>query len=234
MKWHPVPSATPPYVTIAEDTHFGVWQRDPERGFIDEKMMALILPHVPEGYVAIDGGAFNGEYSIAMARKAAKVFAFEPNPSLYQNLLLNVMLGEHKNIEPLNKALYRRRDDVMESPGWDGSPTNLGGLSMGGGEQVLTQSIDSYAGSVGFIKLDVEGMEWEVLRGAIVVMREDRPRMWIEMNRGALAEYDQTPEALCKWLDEVMQYDVTPGTGKIGDDQWDALCLPREWVVTQR
>jgi hypothetical protein len=103
-------------------------------------------------HTAIDIGADSGEYTLFFLRRtnAARVLAFEPNPEalplLRENLKLN-SLAESSRLE---------------------LPTAMVGDSDGAGKV----SLDSLAGSMQlpcFIKMDVDGAEAEILRGAATV-----------------------------------------------------------------
>lgn len=50
-----------------------------------------------------------------------------------------------------------------------------------------------------FIKLDVEGGEWLVLKGAESVLRRCRPSVLFEFGRGAADRYGTVPEAMFEW-----------------------------------
>lgn len=249
MKWTPVAATPialprdpnyPTYFTLAEDTHFGVWQR--QRGFVDEALMRHILPHIPPGSVAIDGGSFNGEHAIAYSRFAGLVYAFEPQLPAFLCLATNVFLGQHWNIIPVRAALSDEsnpREFVYRFPDWTGAVDNYGARS---GKAIIDRStvepwdapivvLDRFLGirakRIGFVKLDLEGAELRALRGARAVLDLYRPNMWIEVNAGTLARFGATPDDLLRYIRDDLRYDVTAGTGREGGEQWDALCVPR-------
>jgi multidrug efflux pump subunit AcrB len=74
--------------------------------------------------------------------------------------------------------------------------------------------------------MDIEGWEVDALAGAEVLIRRDRPVMWIEVNAAALQARGYDSSELVALI-QGSDYDVTAGTGEIGGPQWDALCLPR-------
>ena len=65
-------------------------------------------------------------------------------------------------------------------------------------EKVLIQTLDSFAfQNVGFIKIDVEGHELSVLRGAIATIERERPNFLIEIEERHKPESTRTvPELL--------------------------------------
>ncbi|WP_229572641.1 FkbM family methyltransferase [Saccharolobus caldissimus] len=56
--------------------------------------------------IVLDAGAFIGDFTLKIARKAKEVVAVEPLPWAFQLLKKNVEMNELKNVVPVNKALY--------------------------------------------------------------------------------------------------------------------------------
>ncbi len=136
---------------------------------------------------AIDVGANVGTYVHAMKKHSRRVYAFEPVPWLAH--LLTKKFG--RKIVVKNVALSREsRTAVLHIPVVDGAPvTGLSTLSDNIAEQeapcrdipVQTKPLDEvYAGDVGFIKIDVEGHEHNVLQGAEQTIARCRPRVLVE------------------------------------------------------
>jgi hypothetical protein len=72
------------------------------------------------------------------------------------------------------------------------APANFGGLSLGmhqQGERVRVVTIDQLnLNACDFIKIDVEGMEEEVLRGGVQTISKYQPIIYAECNRADQAE----------------------------------------------
>jgi hypothetical protein len=62
------------------------------------------------------------------------------------------------------------------------------------------------AGPVGFIKMDVEGYETEVLKGAAPLIERDRPVLWIEAHPRLLQLHGSSLEAFVAFLEDRLQY----------------------------
>lgn len=139
--------------------------------------------NVRAGDVVVDGGAFWGDTALWLADQAGpdgRVVVFEPDPSargiLERNLRANP--GHASRIEVRPEAL------------WD-SETSLDLTSQGaastvrpGDGEVRAVSLDGLVRDgelprVDFVKLDVEGAESNVLRGASGLIRERPPRLAI-------------------------------------------------------
>ncbi|SKA30103.1 methyltransferase, FkbM family [Enhydrobacter aerosaccus] len=135
---------------------------------------------------SIDVGANIGTYLHAMKRHSRQVHAFEPIPWLAQ--LLSKKFGRRIIVE--NVALSSSAGTaVLHIPEIDGTlVTGLSTLSDRFTEQtahrdivVETKPLDAvYRGTVGFIKIDVEGAEHNVLQGARRTIERCRPRVLVE------------------------------------------------------
>jgi len=160
----------------------------------DETEMILSLA----SGLCLDIGANIGCISQALLKSGFRVHAFEPQPEvskvLTANMLAaggefsvhNVALGSSFGTAKMPKVHYSERN-------------NVGGLGIGmqsrlGTYEVPVEPLDSYGfENVGFMKIDVEGFELEVLKGAAETIARCKPVMYIEDDRyeksRALREY---------------------------------------------
>ena len=136
-----------------------------------------------KGKVVIDGGANVGMFSLFCARKGARVYAFEPVSTTYENLLENIRLNRlEKRIYPIKKALGRDKGkayiEYNESIDTCASFVQKSELNDKK-ELVLITSLDRVVEDLGvsvdFIKLDIEGFEKEALIGAAKTMKKYKP-----------------------------------------------------------
>jgi len=155
-----------------------------------EPELAILHDIVPVGCTAIDIGANRGYYSWALASIAARVEAFEPNPILadFARAKLGTKVRLHK-VALSNREgtaiLYvprTRRGASLHIIG------NLGDVYARDGVdeiEVRLAALDTYGlTNVGFIKIDVEGSEMEVIAGARRTILANRPKMLIELLAG--------------------------------------------------
>jgi FkbM family methyltransferase len=139
---------------------------------------------------AIDIGAHRGCWTFALAQRFEKVYAFEPNPALLDDLL------DYRSdkIEVFNVALSNvEGDGVLHLP-FDKKGKQLTYWSTLCTRQlpfvdrwldlpIKTARLDSFAiENVSFIKIDVEGHEIDVLNGAAETIKRCLPTMVIELN----------------------------------------------------
>lgn len=149
------------------------------------------------GDVAIDIGANIGALTLALSEIVGPegvVQAFEPQPENYE--LLKKNLAKRTNVIPNLIAL-------SDSPGTMVVPSlkslhhnNYGGVELLSDKpdatyrDVEVSTLDGIAHphNVAFIKIDVEGMEAKVLRGAEKTIKEDRPVLYVENDRKEKSE----------------------------------------------
>lgn len=154
----------------------------------DETEMILSLANG----VCLDIGANMGVISQALLASGHKVVAFEPQPLVHEVLEFNCAnasgSGEYKTY---NVAVGSSAGTAQMPKVYYGEKNNIGGLGIGmssiyGTYDVPVVTIDSYGfNDVGFMKIDVEGYELEVLKGADETIKRCRPIMYIEDDRVA-------------------------------------------------
>ena len=135
-------------------------------------------------WTVLDVGANHGAHTIALAN-AKTVHAFEPQRILFQILCANVALNALANVYTHQVAVGRTLG-VVNVPVLDYTQyANFGALAMGGtgGEQVPLVTLDSLNLDCQFIKIDVEGMEGDVIAGAEGIIREHQPVLYLENDR---------------------------------------------------
>jgi FkbM family methyltransferase len=156
---------------------------------------------------AIDVGANKGVYTYALLQAGVReVHAFEPNPKLFGVLerwargkarlypaALSDTTGEAVLMVPHSEAGYSNQGASLSADKLDGQ--DFGGVS------VRTLRLDEAGiADVGFIKIDVEGFEMQVLKGAAETLRRDRPTLLVEI------EEKHTKRRLPEMIAEVCAY----------------------------
>jgi FkbM family methyltransferase len=145
-----------------------------------------------EGVTVCDVGAYIGNHTLAFAERAARVVAFEPNPVTYELLKLNCR--DHPNVVPLRLAASDHGGTARAAV----PRTNYGESritdEVAEGELPLTfelvrlDDVELLASDrVGLLKIDVEGHEPQVLRGAERLLRRDRPLVVLEQHARAIS-----------------------------------------------
>lgn len=145
------------------------------------------LPSIVSGReIAIDVGANIGFYTYAMSRIFRRVEAFEPIAECAQQI---AEFGA-SNVRVHNIALSSSSGVAeLHIPVQDGRPTSALASIAQTYDDAITVSVpmrtlDNFGfEGVSFIKIDVEGHELEVLRGAATTIRREQPVMLIEIDQ---------------------------------------------------
>ena len=153
------------------------------------------------GMVAVDAGANIGCHTISMAQSVAPkgaVFAIEAQRVLQQILCANVAINGIENVVTRHAALgdHEGRLFVPRIDYQKGG--NYGGVSMVGherGEPTPLITIDSLdLPACHLLKIDVEGMEIDVLKGAVETIAAHQPTLYVENDRR------ENAPVLIQWL----------------------------------
>lgn len=170
-----------------DDTHFADHlEKGPEyrgAGTYQFKKIQMALKVTKRRRTALDIGAHVGLWSRVLAAEFERVEAFEPVPALMTCFDKNT---EHlKNIQLHPCALSDTTVDVfLTEP--DGNSGNWHVTARGENAKYapLTFALDNdeafELNDVDFIKIDVEGWELHVLRGAEKLIKRDKPVIVIE------------------------------------------------------
>jgi FkbM family methyltransferase len=141
------------------------------------------------GTCAVDVGANLGIHTLVLAAcvgDGGKVHAFEPVPSICDRMEENLKLNGVTNVELHKEAMGSFSGDVV----FDANPTDFnvgkGRVTPQGDITVPIGTIDDRLGSltqpVSVVKIDTEGHELEVLKGAVDLLSKHRPAVLIEFN----------------------------------------------------
>ncbi|HKU65849.1 MAG TPA: FkbM family methyltransferase [Rhizomicrobium sp.] len=176
--------------------------------FKRHELERLLLPALCDPKKAgLDIGAALGAYTWPLSRLCQSCIAFEPNP--LQAAYLRRALGKSVRIE--NCALSDQDGETTLLIPLERGRDMAGLATVGSGEwlqgrevrrqTVIMHRLDSFdLPPVGFIKLDVEGHELAVLKGAGNLLRRDKPILLTELEErfaeGAIAQVASLLEPL--------------------------------------
>lgn len=156
---------------------------------------------IPVGATVVDVGANVGNHSVYYAcfTRAARILAIEACPDIFSKLQRNIEINPRarKKCLAINTGVGEKRGRALLQPG---PPDNLGMTQVtlddsGPVEIVPLDSLIPEGSAVTLLKIDVEGMETAVLRGAMGTLHEHRPILSVECGVGLEAE-------ITKLLDE--------------------------------
>ncbi len=180
------------------------WEHHTWDGRYEREALAQFLAHIGTGARVFDIGGGIGHYSLVAARAGARVITFEPDPlnarSLERYAALNGLAGR---IQIVRQAVFSHTGNValVRSDGMSAhhnSKVETNPLAESTFEVAAT-TLDAFVGNGAgpdLIKLDVEGAESNVFRGAEQVFRLHKPIVLCEV-------HDETNAVFIRaWLDE--------------------------------
>lgn len=159
-----------------------------EYGHYSPDESAFLVSLIAPGNIVFDVGANIGSLTIPMARAAGRsgrLFAFEPQRLVFQVLCANIAINSLTNAECFMMCVGSQQG-MLAIPELDPEVVNnFGGISAGAGRPVQCIPLDAFAGlpRIDLIKIDVEGMEREVVLGARTVIARHRPLLYVENDR---------------------------------------------------
>lgn len=212
-------------------------------GEFSEGEVALFRQILRPGDLVVEAGANFGAHTVAMAQMVGEqgcIIAFEPQRLVFQAMVTNVALNSLLNVMTVQAGLGAQPGALKVPVLNPAKGHNFGGFNISNhntGEEVPVQIVDSLnLNRCRLIKVDVEGMECEVLEGARNTIARLRPVLYVENDR---AENSQRLIALIQSLNYKLWWHLprmfNPNNFR-GDSEnifgnivsVNMLCLPQE------
>lgn len=185
----------------------GYWEKLETRVFIE-----LLTP----GALVVDAGANFGHYALTAANHVGSdgiVFAFEPHQPTFALLTENAALQPYANLRPIQAGLGAEAGNlpIYED---DGNPGGHSFLDWnrrddaGGSQTVPVHALDDILAEqvpgrpLSLLKIDVQGLEMDVLRGASKTISRDRPSVLCEVTPAVLARTAGGHRTLLSFFEE--------------------------------
>ncbi len=180
-------------------------QRTMYLGLFEPRETRLIAELLASGDIFLDVGAHIGWFSTIAARcvgSTGKVIACEPYPTNAVRLRENLTQNNCTNVRVVEAAMGSQPGTLtLASHGDSGGVTALD-WARDGQVDVSMMTIDEVVANVeniALMKVDVEGWEAHVLRGAATTLTRTE-NVLIEINRSALRKAGSSPEELFSLL----------------------------------
>ena len=149
--------------------------------------IVFLIGLIGPGDNVVDAGAHIGTHTVAFAMRVApegRIFAFEPQRMPFQMLCANVALNNLPNVMTMNVGLGARHEQrqLPLSMQGDIGAAGIGRRTPGEPVQIIPLDACSFP-KLKLIKIDVEGMEKQVLEGARNTIAMHRPCLFVENNK---------------------------------------------------
>ena len=147
-----------------------------------------------EGDIVIDIGAHIGRYTITSSKQVGntgKVVAIEADPDNFEILKRNIALNNLTNVLPLNYAVFSTRTRIKLYEQSASAKYNSVMLTRAAKTknyvEVNADTLDSILkqngiNQVNWIKIDVEGAEFEVLKGSTEMLSGENVSLFVEIH----------------------------------------------------
>jgi len=183
----------------------------------EPELRLFIREHLGADETVLDVGSHAGVYVLLFTRwsSRARVHAFEPNPATREVLARHIRfngVGDRVTINRVAVSDRTGRATFFALPLEGMSRLGTANPEIAGRAvplSVETVSVDDYcmrhAIAPTWLRVDVEGFEFAVLRGARTVIRRGRPglRIVVEMHPSAWKDAGETPESARALLDDL-------------------------------
>lgn len=209
--------------------------------FINDNMIDL------NGTEIIEVGANNGNFTVEfadMVGNEGKVYAFEPQRIIYQQLCGNIFLNGLDNVYTYNVAVGHENGKVnIEKINYhEKERVNFGDVHIVNGNdsdisvQLITLDSIEYQ-NLSVIKIDVQGFEVYVIKGAVNTITKHRPFIFIEIENDQLNKYGFTEQDLIREIEDlnytVIRFQKGIPYQTVSGVCLDCVCIPNEKFETQ-
>ncbi len=144
-----------------------------------------------EGDIVIEVGANIGAHTVYLSKLVGKgsIFAFEPQRLVFQNLCANLAINSISNVFTYQEAIGAENGNIVIPECDFTKNNNFGGINIQNSKSgmiVNKQKLDNFLNNINrlkLLKIDVEGMEIDVIKGAKELIKKFRPIIYIENDR---------------------------------------------------
>lgn len=194
-------------------------------GYKDEGQKEL-FKLCKQGDVVIDIGTNIGYVLLNFAKGVGSegyVYGFEPNPITYTKCLENIRLNKFSNINVSNVGLgdIQTEGEISILHADNRGTAFIAPISSSrNNTKVNIITLDYFVQNhniqrINIIKIDVEGYELNVLRGAQTTLKKFKPTLFIEMDDNLLRRQNTSPEQLMTFIEGFGYYIMRADTGRI-------------------
>jgi FkbM family methyltransferase len=194
-------------------------------------LVEFALQGIQPGKTVVDIGAHIGDTAVPFIRAGAPVVAYEPDPLSFtcltrncpEALVYNLALSNYKGPRDFTRI-------IRDSPNWESG--RLARPWEAPSFTVMSYTLDEHRKQwtkfpeIGFIKIDVDGGEYDVLLGAIETISNCRPNILVEVSSQIMIDCGNTWQPIKEFLDGFgYSYSFFPEGTLWESTSTDVLCL---------
>ncbi|WP_170414511.1 FkbM family methyltransferase [Ruegeria atlantica] len=180
------------------DPYHSKFWRKASSGAWEPETFAVLDEYLSPDQDYLDIGAWIGPTVLYGARKARRVWCFEPDPTAFRHLAWNLDLNDITNVSAFGVALsdqfgVARMASVRGEPGDSTSSLLHDGAH---GNDALTIAWDQFEAvndlsGVSLVKMDIEGAEFFVLPTLLPWLKKQRPVLLLSLHAPMLGDNDR-------------------------------------------
>jgi len=139
----------------------------------------------------IDGGAFIGDSALVFEKfyQPKKIYAFEPGQEIFNAMLKTIQMNNLKRVIPIKKGLGEK-EEILKFE----LKSSCSHVTEKGDQTIEIISIDDFVSknnlNLGLIKMDIEGFEFNALKGAEKSIKIFKPILLISIYHDGMAFFE--------------------------------------------
>lgn len=185
------------------------------RSFYELDMLEDIYNRVGTNKIMVDIGANIGNHTVYFSKicKAKQVYSFEPQTPIHEILIKNITSNNAKDNVQVFKMGVGAESSKAKVSVLDHGNYGMSKLENDESGEIEIDTLDRIllgkTETIDLIKIDVEGMEMDVLRGATEIFKKFKPLLYIEA--GTDEEYQEVSEYLADFgYRSIAVFNATP------------------------
>jgi FkbM family methyltransferase len=199
----------------------------------EKENFCFINEQVKGGMSVLDVGAHIGLMAVVFGKKVGdkgNVYAFEPTPTTIKILQETIKLNKINNISAVPVALADKKSKLtfyISENAADNSNSLVNNHRTDRKEETIeveVNTIDDFAAErnipkIDFIKVDVEGAELQLLKGAVNTIKKDKPKMILSVHPGPIQNFGDSTKDIWNLLHDA-GYKIVFGTKELSLEEF--------------
>ncbi|MGI9367848.1 MAG: FkbM family methyltransferase [Ruegeria sp.] len=185
------------------DPYHSKFWRKASAGEWEPETFAILDQYLTPDSDYLDIGAWIGPTVLYGARKARRVWCFEPDPTAFRHLAWNLDLNEIRNVSAFGVALSDQfgiaRMASLRGEAGDSTSSLLHDGAHGNDALTITwdqfEAVNDLSG-VSLVKIDIEGAEFSVLPTLVPWLQKQRPALFLSTHAPLLSDDEREDRML--------------------------------------